>query len=106
MPSSAPPAKQNPVHSSRHHLALLQCSKIGWCNAARKPISPARNKSRRIAVKKTSLSLAAATSSFAAELPTYEAPGLPISPVQASVVGAAGVEQTQVAPSAVSPLQI
>lgn len=65
-------------------------------------------------MKKTSLSLAAvaafaiagATTSFAAELPTYQANGLPISPVQASLLGAAGVEQTQAAPSAVSPLQI
>jgi hypothetical protein len=52
------------------------------------------------------VSIAGATSSFAAELPSYEANGLPISPVQASVVGAAGVEQAQLAPSAVSPLQI
>jgi hypothetical protein len=65
-------------------------------------------------VKKTSLSLAAvlvtsiagATASFAAELPTYEAKGLPISPVQASLLGAANVEQAQVAPSAVSPHQV
>jgi hypothetical protein len=65
-------------------------------------------------VKKTSLSLAAvvaivlagATTSFAAELPTYEAKGLPISPVQASLLGATNVEQGQVAPSAVSPHQV
>lgn len=63
---------------------------------------------------KTSLSLAAAialavagaTTSFAAELPTYEAKGLPISPVQASLLGAANVEQSQVAPSAASPHQV
>jgi hypothetical protein len=67
---------------------------------------------RRIAVKKTSLSLAAmiaiasATTSFAAGLPTYEAKGLPISPVQASLLGTANVEQSQVAPSAASPHQI
>jgi hypothetical protein len=65
-------------------------------------------------VKKTSLSLAAvvaiviagATTSFAAELPTYEAKGLPVSPVQASLLGAANVEQAQVAPSAASPHQV
>lgn len=65
-------------------------------------------------MKKTSLAIAAAVAialagsvtSFAAELPSYEAKGLPISPVQASLLGAADVEQTQVAPSAVSPLQV
>jgi hypothetical protein len=65
-------------------------------------------------VKKTSLNLAAvvaiviagATASFAAELPSYEAKGLPISPVQASLLGAANVDQSQVAPSAASPNQI
>ena len=65
-------------------------------------------------MKKTSLSLAAvvaiviagATTSFAAELPTYEAKGLPISPVQASLLGATNVDQAQVAPSAVSPHQV
>ena len=68
----------------------------------------------RIAVKKTSLTIAAviaasiagATTGFAAELPSYEAKGLPISPVQASLLGASNVEQAQVAPSTVSPLQI
>ena len=65
-------------------------------------------------MKKTSLSLAAelvaliagATASFAAELPTYEAKGLPISPVQASLLGAANVEQAEVAPAAASPHQV
>lgn len=51
-------------------------------------------------------SIAGATTSFAAELPSYEAKGLPISPVQASLLGAANAEQAQVAPSAASPLQI
>ena len=65
-------------------------------------------------MKKTSLSLAAAvvisiagaTTSFAAELPTYEVKGLPISPVQASLLGAANGEQAQAAPSAASPHQV
>jgi hypothetical protein len=56
-------------------------------------------------VKKTYLSIAAAvailiaggTASFAAELPTYEAAGLPISPVQVGLLGAANVQQSQVA---------
>ncbi len=66
-------------------------------------------------MKKTSLTLAAViamaiaggTTSFAAELPTYEVQGLPISPVQASVLGGADArEQAQVAPTAASPHQL
>lgn len=52
------------------------------------------------------VSIAGATTGFAAELPSYQAKGLPISPVQASLLGASNAEQAQVAPSAVSPLQI
>jgi hypothetical protein len=61
-------------------------------------------------VKKTSLSIAAAaavliaggSAGFAAELPTYQVTGFPISPVQAQVLGAANVhEQSQVPGSAV-----
>jgi hypothetical protein len=51
-------------------------------------------------VKKTILSIAAAalsitgaTAGIAAELPTYEAKGLPISAVQVRVLGAAGVQE-------------
>jgi hypothetical protein len=52
-------------------------------------------------VKKTSLSIAAAaavliaggSAGFAAELPTYELTGFPISPVQAQVLGAANVHE-------------
>ena len=66
-------------------------------------------------MKKTYLSIAAAavismaggTAGFAAELPTYEAAGLPISAVQLQVLGAANVrEQTPVATSAASPHQL
>jgi hypothetical protein len=68
-------------------------------------------------VKKTYLSIAAAvaisiaggTASFAAELPTYEAAGLPISPVQVGLLGAANVQQSQVAtttPTTASPHQL
>jgi hypothetical protein len=68
---------------------------------------------RRTDVKKMSLSaaaavlaLTAATSSFAAELPTYEKAGLPISAVQLQVLGAANVrERSPVATSAASPHQ-
>jgi len=66
-------------------------------------------------VKKTYLSIVAAavisiaggTAGFAAELPSYEATGLPISAVQVRVLGAANVrEQTPVATSTVTPLQL
>ena len=60
--------------------------------------------------KKSYLSLAAAvisisgaTAGFAAELPTYEAKGFPISPVQVSVLGAANVREQS--PVATSPAQ-
>ncbi|WP_027582312.1 hypothetical protein [Bradyrhizobium sp. Ai1a-2] len=53
------------------------------------------------------ISIASGTSGFAAELPTYEVKGLPISPVQVGLLGAANVqEQPQVAPSAASPHQL
>jgi hypothetical protein len=65
-------------------------------------------------VKKTSstiaavaISIAAVTAGFAAELPTYEANGLPISTVQVGVLGAAHVqEQPAVATTAASPHQL
>jgi hypothetical protein len=65
-------------------------------------------------VKKTHLFVAAAmismaggTAAVAAELPTYETQGLPISAVQVRVLGAADVqEQSPVATSTVTPLQL
>jgi hypothetical protein len=55
---------------------------------------------RRIEVKKSHLSIAAAalsvagaTAGFAAELPTYETKGLPISAAQVGVLGAADVQE-------------
>jgi hypothetical protein len=67
-----------------------------------------------MAVKKTSLttaamvavSLAAGTTSFAAQLPTYEVQGLPISPAQSIVLGGVNFRQVQVAPLALSPHQV
>jgi hypothetical protein len=51
--------------------------------------------------------LAGATAAFAAELPTYEVAGLPISPLQVAVVGAAHVrEQSQVTSAAASRHQL
>ncbi|MGY3440994.1 MULTISPECIES: hypothetical protein [unclassified Bradyrhizobium] len=60
---------------------------------------------------KISLSIIAATlaiaSASAAELPTFEAAGLPISPVQAGVLGAANAhEQAPAAAMAASPHQL
>ena len=53
------------------------------------------------------ISMAAVTAGFAAELPTYEAAGLPISAVQVQVLGAANVrEQSPVATSTLTPLQL
>jgi len=62
-------------------------------------------------VKKMSLSIAAAlsiacgTAGFAAELPSYETRGFPISPVQVSVLANAR-EQSPVATSTVTPVQL
>ena len=53
------------------------------------------------------ISIAGGTAGFAAELPSYEATGLPISAVQVRVLGAANVQQqTPVATSTVTPLQL
>jgi hypothetical protein len=71
--------------------------------------------SRRIEVKKTTLKIAAAALisiaggavTFAAELPTYETTGLPISAMQVQVLGATNVrEQSPVATSTASPHQL
>jgi hypothetical protein len=66
-------------------------------------------------MKKASLSALAAAAAliagggtcFAAELPTYQVTGFPISPVQAQVLGAANVhEQSRAPTSEVSPHQL
>jgi hypothetical protein len=77
-------------------------------------VGSASNPTRRIIVKKTYLSIAAAvisiagaTAGFAAELPSYETSGLPISAVQLQALGAANVrEQSPVATSTASPHQL
>jgi hypothetical protein len=69
---------------------------------------------RRTIMKKTVLSIAAAAmismaggAGFAAELPAYQSAGLPISTMQAQVLGAANVGEQSVAPaSAASPHQL
>jgi hypothetical protein len=77
---------------------------VGWVS----------NPARRITVKKTYLSITAAvisiaggTAGFAAELPAYQAAGLPISAVQAQVLGVVNVGEQPTAPtSAASPHQL
>ena len=48
------------------------------------------------------LTIAGSTAAFAAELPTYEANGFPVSPMQVRVLGAAHVEQQASAPTTVA----
>ena len=53
------------------------------------------------------ISIAGGTAGFAAELPSYEARGFPISPVQAGLLGAADVrEQSPASTTAASPHQL
>ena len=53
------------------------------------------------------ISIAGATAGFAAELPTFEAKGLPISAAQVGVLGAADVrEQSPVSTATASPHQL
>jgi hypothetical protein len=53
------------------------------------------------------ISIAAGTAAFAAELPTYETRGLPISAVQLRVLGAANVQQQSPVPtSTATPHQL
>lgn len=48
------------------------------------------------------LTIAGSTAAFAAELPTYEANGFPVSPLQVRVLGAAHVEQQAAAPTTIA----
>jgi len=48
------------------------------------------------------LTIAGSTAAFAAELPTYEANGFPVSPMQVRVLGAAHVEQQATVPTTVA----
>lgn len=48
------------------------------------------------------LTIAGGTAAVAAELPTYEAGGFPVSPLQVRVLGAAHVEQQVEAPATVA----
>ncbi|MCK1718560.1 hypothetical protein [Bradyrhizobium sp. 141] len=48
------------------------------------------------------LTIAGSTAAFAAELPTYETNGFPVSPLQVRVLGASHVEQQAAAPTKVA----
>jgi hypothetical protein len=55
----------------------------------------------------TLLAITAATGALAAELPSYEKAGLPVSAVQLQVLGAEGVsEQAPTATTSVTPVQL
>jgi hypothetical protein len=52
------------------------------------------------------LALTAATGAIAAELPSYEKAGLPVSAVQLQVLGAENVEQAAPVATSASPVQL
>ena len=54
---------------------------------------------KTLSIAAAALAFAGSTATFAAELPAYEANGIPASPVQVSVLGAAHVEQQVMAPA-------
>lgn len=61
-----------------------------------------------LSIAVAAISFTGATAGFAAELPSYEASGLPISAVQVRVLGAANVQELTPVPAAstVTPLQL
>lgn len=54
---------------------------------------------KTLSIASAVLTLAGTTATFAAELPAYEANGIPASPVQVRVLGGAHVEQQVTAPA-------
>lgn len=52
-----------------------------------------------LSIAAAALVIAGSTATFAAELPAYEANGIPASPMQVRVLGAAHVEQQVIAPA-------
>lgn len=57
---------------------------------------------KTLSIAATMLTIAGSSAAFAAELPTYEANGFPVSPLQVRVLGAARVEQQAAAPTTVA----
>ncbi|MCK1395838.1 hypothetical protein [Bradyrhizobium sp. 1] len=61
---------------------------------------------KTLSIAAAALVIAGSTATFAAELPAYEANGIPASPVQVRVLGANNVEQQVTAPpTSVTALQ-
>jgi hypothetical protein len=96
-------------------IRIVAMQQMNYCSATRTHRSVFQALFRRIGVKNISLIIAAAAAismtgaaaGFAAELPTYEANGLPISTVQVGLLGASHVrEQSAVATIAASPHQL
>jgi hypothetical protein len=54
----------------------------------------------------TVLAMTAVTGAVAAELPTYEKAGLPVSAVQVQVLGAENVQETTPVAASISPIQL
>jgi hypothetical protein len=54
---------------------------------------------KTLSIAAAALVIAGSTATFAAELPAYEANGIPVSPVQVRVLGANNVEQQVTAPT-------
>jgi len=87
---------------------------VNFCGAANDYQVRISSHTRRIAVKKISLSIAtaavlavtAATSAVAAELPSYEKAGLPVSAVQLQVLGAENVQEASPVATSVTPVQL
>src|SRR5260370_3073215 len=90
---------------------MPQCNKTAIAMQQRRCRLQLRILFRRIEVKKTTLSIAAAalismaaaTTCFAAELPSYETTGLPISAVQGQGLGAAEVREHSASPTPSAP---
>lgn len=59
-----------------------------------------------IAAAATVLAVTAATSAVAAELPSYEKAGLPVSAVQLQVLGAENVQEASLVATSVTPVQL
>jgi urease accessory protein UreF len=106
-------AKQSTREETDSNSALLQC-KRGYVASQQLAYLHIHEFTGRMTMKSTPLTvavavgmvIAGATISLAAELPTYEVKGLPISPVQAGLLGTANARESVAAPSVPSPHQV
>jgi hypothetical protein len=75
-------------------IVISQCNKRGvGCGLESLIVRRTEVKKTYLSIAAAALSIAGATASFAAELPSYETKGLPISAVQVRVLGAADVRE-------------